>query len=260
MKKKKSGTTKVAVVSLKGGVGKSSSTIFLADGLKHMGYSVLVIDLDPQCNTTYTYRAKYEDTATVCDLLRDDCTAEDAIQHMDLGDIIASDKILVTEEPMLQTKPGREFHIKKHLDQLEGKYDFILMDTPPNQGVLTLNAITAANGCMIPVKCDDYSVIGLKDIQRVIEEAKSYVNPDLSVYGVFATVYDKSRAFHRQFIESLPDACKSAGFHVFKTSIRKCADIDKARIMGASLIGSAEKSNGAIDYMALTKEMLKEVK
>ncbi len=250
----------VAIVNQKGGVGKTTSSVFIADALNSLGYKVLLVDLDPQRNATFTYKAQYEDVATVYDVLTGEVEAKEAIQHTENGDIIPSDKVLVSQETMFQSKMGREFFLKNALKSLEGEYDFHIFDTPPNPGVYTVNALTAADGCVIPVKCDDYSILAMQDIQEIIDDARKSVNPELKVYGVFPVVYDQSRAFHKQFVEALPKQGETYGFHVFKTAIRKCADVDKARTVGASLQKDAPKSNGAKDYLSLTKELIKEVK
>ncbi len=251
---------KIAIVNKKGGVGKTTSAINIADVLRSKKKKVLMIDLDPQHNVTMTYDAKYEGEKTIFDVLNGDFTVMDAVQHKDLGDIVPGDKILTTQEMQFMSRTGREMLLKEGMEEADNFYDFILMDTPPTPGVYTLNALTAADGCVIPIKCDDYSIAGLSEILEVIEDVKKHVNKTLRIYGVFIVAMDKRENFHRQVYDTLPEACKKIGLHAFKTPIRVCAEIAKTRASKLSLLENAPKSNGAADYQALTKELLKEVK
>ena len=251
---------KIALVNKKGGVGKTTSAINIADVLIHKKKKVLLIDLDPQHNATKTYGAVYEGVATVYDVLTGESSPEEAIQHTAFGDIIAGDEILSSEETMFQNKIGREKLLKKNMKSLDEAYDYILMDTPPNTGVYMLNALTAADGCIIPINCDDYAVSGLSQILGIINDVIENVNETLKIYGVLLVAYDKRNALDRNILEILPEQGKMNGFPVFKTPIRTCVEVKAAKSGKRSLIETSPKCNAALDYQAVVKELLKEVK
>ena len=250
---------KIALVNKKGGVGKTTSAINIADVLIHRKKKVLLIDLDPQHNATKTYGAVFDGVSTVYDVLSGEGTAEEAIQHTAFGDIIAGDEILSTEETMFQNKIGREQLLKKGIRSIEDRYDYIIMDTPPNTGVYMLNALTAADGCIIPINCDDYAVSGLSQILSVIRDVIENVNEKLRIYGVLLVAYDKRNALDRSILDLLPEQGKKSDFPVFKTPIRTCVEVRAAKSGKRSLIETSPKCNAALDYKAVVKELLKEI-
>ena len=172
---------KIALVNKKGGVGKTTSAINIADVLIHQGRKVLLIDLDPQHNATKTYGAVFEGVPTVYDILAGEGDPMEAVQVTSFGHIVAGDEILSAEETTFQNKIGRERLLRKSLRPLDEAYDFIIMDTPPNTGVYMLNALTAADGCIIPINCDDYAVSGLSQILSVISDVIDNVNEALKI-------------------------------------------------------------------------------
>ncbi len=264
---------KIAIANQKGGVGKTSTAINVADALKHFGHKVLFIDLDPQHNSTSTYGAEMLDTYTVVDVLKKDCSAKEAIQHTALGDIIAGDELLAQEENYFNAKKARENLLKKQLEEIEPEYDYIVMDTPPNLGIYMINALTAADGCVIPLKAEQYAVDGLGLLVQTVGEVVESLNEKLKIYGVFLNVYDARNALDRDILQILPQVGKSKGFKVFKTPIRVSQDVKKVQSMrdeidengnvkkvNRSLFDNFSGSNAAIDYVNLTKEIMKEAK
>lgn len=256
---------KIAVANQKGGVGKTTTTINLADALKHIGYTVLTIDFDPQCNTTDTFGAVYEGENSIVDVLNNDCTTEDAIQHLPLGDIIPGDTILSSELEHFSAKMGREYLLKKKLKEIDDKYDFVVIDTPPNLGLYMINALTAANGCIIPLQAEAYSISGLKDLFNTIQQIKeNELNSSLEVYGTLITKFDSRNGLDNDLKAGLPVIANQYGFRTFNSLIRISQEIKKSQNMNfsedetinRSLFENFKKSNGAADYVDFTKELL----
>ena len=263
---------KIAIANQKGGVGKTTTAINLADALKHFNYKVLFIDMDPQTNSTSTYGAQIEDENTIVDLLKKDCTAKEAIQTTPLGDIIAGDSLLATEENYFNSQKARERLLKVQLKEIEDDYDFIIMDTPPNLGIYMINALTAANGCIIPIKAEQYAVDGLGLLIDTINEVIELLNENLKIYGVLMTCYDARNGLDVGTLEALPKVGEENGFKAFKTPIRISQDVKKAQAMrdevdengniikaNRSPFDNFKGSNAAVDYVNFTKEVLEEI-
>lgn len=256
---------KIAVANQKGGVGKTTTTINLADALKHFGYNVLTIDLDPQCNTTSTFNAIYEGENSIVDVLNNDCTTEEAIQHLALGDIIPGDKILSGELEHFSAKMGREYLLKKKLREVDDKYDFVVIDTPPTLGLYMINALTAADGCIIPLQAEAYSIEGLSELFTTIQQIReNELNSNLEVYGTLITKFDVRTDMDKGLRADLPAIAEQYDFRTFNTLIRISQEIKKAQnmkfdedeIVNRSLFDNFKKSNGATDYVDFTKELL----
>ena len=167
---------KIAIANQKGGVGKSTTAINIADVLRLDGNKVLFLDLDPQRNSTTTYGAKIDGENTIVDVLKKDCTAAEAIQHLPLGDIIAGDPLLAQEKTYFDSKLAKELLLKKALKDVEDDYDYVVMDTPPDLGIYMVNALAAADGCVIPMKADKYSADGLTGFIGTINDITDALN------------------------------------------------------------------------------------
>ncbi len=258
---------KISVANQKGGVGKTTTAVNLADALKHFKKKVLLLDLDPQHNSTSTYGALIEDENTIVDVLKGDCTCEEAIQSMPLGDIIAGDGLLSQEETYFNAKKARENLLKKQLREIDENYDYIIMDTPPNLGIYMINALTASDGCVIPIKAEQYAIDGLGLLIDTVNEVIDVLNPDLKIYGVVMTSYDARNALDQNIKSVLPEVGENKGFHTFKTPIRVSQDVKKAQAIqqtddpvNRSLFENFKNSNAAIDYVKFTKELMEVIK
>ena len=252
---------KIAITNQKGGVAKTSTTINLADALKHFDYKVLTIDFDPSCNATSTYGAEREDVYTLYDVLDNACKVSEAIQHTDLGDIIPGDELLAENLDHFSGKMARESLLKKKLKEVDNEYDFIVIDTPPPLGLYMLNALVAADGCVIPLKAEHYSVAGLKLLFKTIENViSSEINENLRIYGTLITQFDARTKIDRELLEELPKVAKSQGFNHFKSYIRICQEVKNVQNLSdaenKSLYYNAPNCSAAKDYVDFTKELL----
>ncbi len=256
---------KIAITNAKGGVAKTTTAINIADALMYVGYRVLFIDLDPQANSTSVYEGttqRQEDEKTLFDLFNcflqngkiDDIT--EYIQHTEFGDIVAGDFRLANNDGAIIQKPKGTKVLKDALKSVEDDYDYVIMDTPPNIGAFMRNAIRAADGCICPVLPKKFAVDGLGQLLNTIDDIREDGNENLKVYGIVLAIYDKRNAQDRAVKEELPKIGEALEFHVFKTPIRTCQDVEKAIAECKSLFRTKGNSNGAIDYAGLVKEVL----
>lgn len=258
----------IAIANQKGGIGKSTTTINLADALTHLGKKVLVLDLDPQVNTTTTYGAVYEDEYTIVDVLKKDCSAREAVQHTVMGDIIPGDKILSGEKIYFNSQKARETLLKRALKDIEGDYEYIVIDTPPDLDIYMLSTLTTANGCIIPIFANNYAIKGLAALLDTINEIREILNSDLQIYGLLLGRYDARNSLDRDVLQTLPAISEQTGIPVFKSVIRIDQNvqnvqaksipnrIDKDGVINRSLFDNYPCSNASIDYVNFTKELL----
>ncbi len=249
----------ITIANQKGGVAKTTTALCLANGLQECGYRVLMIDMDPQCNTTTTYKAVQEDTNTLYDLLHESCSIAEAIQTTESGDIISSDVHLAGIEGEFAAHIKNYTLLRKKLREIEDNYDYTIIDTPPNIGFYMTSALVASDGVIVPLKAEKFAIDGLAQIMGNIKDARD-VNPSLKVYGVLLTVYDKRTALDTIVHDQLPEIGKEQGFHVFNTSIRTCQQIKEAQSRQVRLFDEYPSCNAAIDYANLIKELLEIIK
>lgn len=237
----------------KGGVGKSTTAQSVGACLREQGKRVLFIDLDAQGNLSYSMNA--QPTKTINGVLTGEATAKEAITKTEQGDIIASSKMLAAADSLL-TDTGKEYKLREALTELEGLYDYVIIDSPPTLSILTVNALTAATDVIIPAQADIYSLQGLSDLQRTIESVKKYCNHDLRISGIVFTRYNQRATLTKDITEYAEKLAAGLNTRVYETKIRECTAIKEAQLQKQSIFEYAPKSNGAIDYEALTKEIL----
>ena len=243
----------IALLSRKGGAGKSSTVSAIASGVKKRGYRVLVCDVDGQANTSYTMRAT--DGPSLYDVLMGTIPASEAIQRMEAGDIIpAAPELDMTEARM--TGAGREFCLRDALESVSNDYDFIVLDTPPAFGLLTVNALAAASGVVIPVQADVWSLTGLQQLGELIEATKKTMNPALTVYGLLLTRFNRRNILSRDLIEAFEKTAARMGTRLFSASIREGVAVKEAQVRRCDIFSYAPRSNAAQDYGAFVDELL----
>lgn len=244
----------ISVSNQKGGVGKTTTTCNLAAGLKKKGYRILLIDLDPQGNLGFSVGADM-DGATIYDVLKSSVTARFAIQKTETVDIIISN-ILLSGIELEYTGTGREFLLRDAIAPLRKLYDFILIDTPPALGILTINAFTASDSIVVPMMCDIFSLQGIAQLFETVERIKKYSNPQLHVSGILLTnVNPKTRLF-QEVRGTAEMISKDFGIPLFQTFIRKSVLVSEAQIAQKSVLDYAPKNKASADYREFIKELL----
>ena len=246
-----------AVAIQKGGQGKTVTAYALGAGLALRGQRVLFIDLDAQGNLSYTLGADATGLTgrSAFEVLQGATSATEAIQHTPLGDIIASSPALAAADTTL-TAVGKEYRLREALEALGDAYDRIILDTPPSLGILTVNALTAADSLIIPAQADMYSLQGIGQLWQTIQTIRRYCNPRLAIEGVLLTRYNGRAVISRDLSDMLEQTAAQMGTKVFKARIRECTALKEAVAVKTDIYTYAPRSNAAADYSAFIGELL----
>lgn len=246
----------LVVANKKGGVGKTTTALALSSGLVRRGYSVLAIDMDSQCNLSSTSKSE-KGVVDIWDVLLQRENINDAIQERaDSYDLICGNSKLADADKVM-TEQGREYRLSESLEQLTKPYDFIVIDTPPNLGILVTQAMTAADKLLIAAQADAYSADGLMALYRSVDLVRKYSNKSLGISGILLTRYN-SRTNYSNFIrEKFNELAQKMGTHVFHTVIRENISIKEAQGARDSIFDYDASSNGAKDYSSFIDELLK---
>ena len=225
----------IAIANQKGGVGKSTTAINLAACLGKMGQRVLVIDMDPQGNTTSGLGVDKEQENTVYELLLQECTLEDCVQKLEFENLsmIPSNVNLAAAEIELIGTERKEYILKTNIDQVRGDYDFIIIDCPPSLNMLTINAMTTADTVLVPIQCEYYALEGLSQLMHTIELVQERLNPDLEIEGVVFTMYDARTNLSLQVVENVKNNLNQS---IYKTIIPRNVRLAEAPSYGMPII------------------------
>ncbi len=245
-------TRKIAVFNQKGGVGKTTTVINLADALANKGHRVLILDLDPQGNATSGLNVDKDRDHMIYDFLLGD-EGDFIVPIKENLDIIPSGATLAGIEIEFARRDGWQTVLKEDMAQLED-YDYIIMDCPPSLGVLSILALTAADGILIPVQCEYYALEGLSQLMESIQLVRGGFNPDLEIEGVILTMYDGRTNLSMQVVEEVKNYFKNA---VFSTVIPRNIRLAEAPSYGMSILDYDKNSRGAKAYAALADEVEK---
>lgn len=245
----------ISISNQKGGVGKTTTTCALAAGLKKRGFRVLAIDLDPQGNLGFSVGADTETSATIYDVLKGEVKTQYAIQKTDSMDLIIS-SILLSGIELEFTDMGREFLLKEALRPIQAFYDYILLDTPPALGILTINAFTASGKIIVPMLSDIFSLQGIAQLHETVERVKKYCNPDLSIAGILLTRYNPRTRLSREVRGTAELIARDLNIPVFDSYIRSSVSASEAQSLQKNVFDYDPKSHIAQDYAAFLDELL----
>ncbi|WP_162052586.1 ParA family protein [Pontibacter pamirensis] len=246
-------TKVVAVINQKGGTGKTTTTINLGSALSKSGKKVLLLDLDPQSNLSYSLAVASPD-ATLAEVFLGNKSVNDVIVEKDGLWIVPGSNELVDIEISLVTQPEREKFLKNILAEVKD-FDYVLIDCPPSLSVLTLNALTAAQEVLIPLQMEVLTLQGLDQIMNTVEKVRKTLNPKLKIRGIVVVMYDIRRKLSQEVLEYLQENVKEK---IFKNHIRMNVKLAEAPSFGKSVLNYDASSNGAKDYHALAAEFMEE--
>ncbi len=248
----------IAVANNKGGVGKTTTVVNLADTLARMGRKVLVIDMDPQCNTTGTSRGVTDGVNTMYDFLHSECKLKEAIQEAEEGGrryaIVPNDPLLNGRESEFAGDLKMLKHLRRELKSVEKEFDYTIIDTPPQFGYYMTTSLLASDGVVMPLDAEKYAIDGLSQLLKFINEAR-LENEQMEVYGALITKVDLRYAETQPFLDQLPVLGEQLGFPVFKAYIRTCSDIKKAQDNVMMVYDYTKHSKALIDYEQFAEEL-----
>jgi chromosome partitioning protein len=245
----------IVVTNQKGGVGKSTTAEALAEGLFIKKHKVLLIDLDSQGSISLTAGAD-TNKPTAYELLMNKANAHDATQYRThRADIIPAGKHLIKLDIELTDK-GKENRLKEKIDSLRSKYNYIVIDTPPALGVLTINALTAADSLIIPAQADLYSLQGIGQLYDTIGTVTAYTNPGLKLRGILLTRHNTRNILSRDMADTAKNTATAMNTFLYNTVIRECIAIREAQANQKNIYEYAPKSNASQDYLSFVNEFI----
>lgn len=251
----------ISIANQKGGVGKTTSCVNIASYLAVMSKRVLLIDFDSQCNATSALGCfDKKEKNTIYDVLCNDLDIADAVRKSEIAGlnfIPACSDLAGAELELAQIVIGRERVLQEQIDKIKHQYDYILIDCPPALSLLTVNALTASNGVIIPIQCEYFALEGLSQMMNTIKLVKKFLNGDIEVYGVALTMFDGRSNLSKGVLEEIE---KLFGDKVFKSKIPRNVRLAEAPSYGKPIVLYDKKCAGALAYEALTKEIIDKTK
>jgi chromosome partitioning protein len=253
-------TSVIVVANQKGGVGKTTTAINLAAALAQRQHKTLLIDLDPQGNASLTFVDTRSHPYSIYELLIDrEVHVEKAIQASEIDnlDIIAARISLASADAKLVGEFDSYFRLKDKLEQLEKRYEFVIIDTPPTLGILTVNAMVAGTHLVVPVQASYFSLEGTADLLDTYDRIRNRPNPNLKFLGVLITLHDKRTILSREVTQEIRDKFREK---VFDTMISKSVRLEESPAHNQSIFTFAPRSSGALEYYKLAQEVVDRVR
>lgn len=249
----------IAIANQKGGVGKTTTAVNLAASLAVLKKRVLLVDMDPQGNATMGSSIQKNDLIhSITDVLLGEVAIETAIQKSEVGyKVLGANRDLAGVELVIAEQDGREYIFREALKEVEQNFDYIIVDCAPSLSLITVNAMAAVNGVIIPMQCEYYALEGLADLTQTIDRIQQALNPQLQVIGVLRTMYDGRNALTRDVSAELQEYF---GSKLYETFIPRNVRLAEAPAHGLPVIYFEKSSKGAIAYLNLAAELLKKNK
>ncbi len=248
----------ITLSNQKGGVAKTTTAHILAAGLHNRNYKILIVDLDPQCNLSYSCgidMMKVEHT--LYDVFKGNAISKQAITSVKQGFDIVSGGLTLAGADMDFTQTGREYMLREALKEVSDDYDYCIIDTPPTLGILTVNALTASQTIIIPMTADIYAIQGLSQLQGLIKNVRKYCNPDLSIAGLLLTRYSERTVISRDLKRYIEEAAQRLETKLFQSTIREAVAVRESQLIVSDIFTESPKSKVAKDYNDFIDEFLK---
>jgi chromosome partitioning protein len=247
----------IAIANQKGGVGKTTTSHAMCAGLTEKGFKVLGIDLDPQGNFSTACGSVNFKVPTVYELIKEEATAEEAIQHTASGfDMIPANIMLAGAEQEL-SQTGKEYRLKEALSSIAGNYDFIIIDTPPSLGVLTVNAFTFASDIIIPTTAGIFAATGIGQLAKTVKNVQKYCNQNVKITGILFTRFNPRANISKQIKDLTEQVSEYISAPIYNTYVRSAVAVEEAQANKTDIFTYATKSTVADDYRTFIKEFLK---
>jgi len=246
----------IAIANQKGGVGKTTTAVNLAASLAHLGQETLLIDMDPQGNTTSGLGIEKKSLEkSIYRVLIDEMLLEEVLltTELDWLDIAPAHTDLIGAEVILVIMPNREQKLKQALDKFHKVYKYVIIDCPPSLGLLTLNSLVAANSIIIPIQCEYYALEGLGQLLKTIDLVRNNLNPELLLEGVLLTMYDGRMNLSQQVVDEIK---KHFNNKVYETKIPRTVRLAEAPGFGKPVLLYDKSCKGAEAYLDLAREFL----
>lgn len=246
----------IAIANQKGGVGKTTTSQALTAGLAEKGYKTLGVDLDPQGNFSASCGAENYNVPTVYEMMKGEAIAEETIQTIGKYDVVPSNIMLAGAEQEL-SHTGKEHRLKEALQPVSDKYDYIIIDTPPSLGVLTVNAFTFADEIIIPTTAGIFATTGINQLSDTVKSVQKYCNPTVGIKGILFTRFNPRANISKQIKELTEDLGKYISAPIYSTYIRSAIAVEEAQANKEDIFTYSTKSTVAEDYRAFIEEYLK---
>ncbi len=245
----------IVFANQKGGVTKTTTAASFAAELVRRGAKVLVIDADPQANLSDSVGADTAESNGLYDLLKKEAKAKDCIQELEVFDLIASSILLAGAEQEF-TQTGKEFRLREELEEIADLYDYIVIDTPPSLGILTINAFTAANVIVVPTTPGIFSASGIQQLYNTVQNIQKYTNPGVKIGGILLTKYSPQVNISRDMRQLTTLLSQHINAPLYKTHIRSSVAVEEAQAKKLDIFHHKPYSTVARDYSAFVDEFL----